>query len=109
MLRLALALSLLLPAAASAAPFGELPLQTLQGPARSLQATGVPGELLRWAPDGVELFHATRAGFGPPVHVVLGETDGLCPFVVAQPSGAMLILDDTDGGGLVVSVREPGG
>jgi len=112
MLRLALALVLLLPAAADAAPFGELPFQPSQGPARCLQATGVPGELVRWAPDGVDIFQATRSGFGPPVHVAFGEPDdveGLCPFLVTQPSGAALMLSERSGGGLDVAVREPGG
>ncbi len=111
MLRLAPALLTLaaLPAAASAAPFGELPFQPLQTPARCLQATGVPGELVRWAPDGVDVFQATRSGFGPPVRVVLRQVSGICPLVVTQPSGAALIVQEPYDGGLEVAVREPGG
>jgi hypothetical protein len=110
MLRLALALLLLLPAAADAAPFGELPFQPVPTPARCLQATGVPGELVRWVPDGVEVFQATRAGFGPPVRVALRQASGICPLVVTQPSGAALIVQlSEDQSGLEVAVREPGG
>jgi hypothetical protein len=110
MLRLALALLLLLPAAAEAAPFGELPFQPVQTPARCLQATGVPGELVRWAPDGMEVFQATRSGFGPPVHVALKQAFRVCPLVVTQPSGAALIVQVAeDNDGLEVAVREPGG
>src|SRR4051812_39746595 len=109
MLRAALALAILMPATAEATPFGELPFQPLQSPARCLRATGVPGELLRWAPDGAEVFQATRSGFGPPVHVVLGEAPGVCPIVATQPSGAALIVQDPYQGGLEVAVREPGG
>src|SRR3954454_13380042 len=110
MWRVALALLLLMPATADAAPFGELPFQSLPGPARCLRATGVPGELVRWAPDGVEFFQATRSGFGPPAHVVLGEASGVCPIVVSQPSGAALIVQQArDNSGLELAVREPGG
>jgi hypothetical protein len=110
MLKLALTLAILAASPASAAQFGELPFQPLQSPARCLQATGVPGELVRWAPDGVEVFQATRSGFGPPAHVVLGEASGVCPIVVSQPSGAALIVQQArDNSGLEVAVREPGG
>ena len=49
MIRLALALLMLasLPAAADAAPFGELPVQPVAFPARCLRATGAPGEVMR--------------------------------------------------------------
>ena len=109
MLKLALTLSILAASPASAAPFGELPFQPLQPAARCLRATGVPGELVRWAPDGVEAFQATRSGFGPPVHVVLGEAPGVCPIVATQPSGAALIVQQPYEGGIELAVREPGG
>jgi hypothetical protein len=109
MLKLALTLAILAASPASAAPFGELPFQPVQTPARCLQATGVPGELVRWAPDGVEVFQATRSGFSPPVHVVLGEAPGVCPIVATQPSGAALIIQQPYEGGIELAVREPGG
>ncbi len=109
MLKLALALAILAASPASAAPFGELPFQPLPAPARCLRATGVPGELMRWARDGVEVFQATRSGFGPPTHVVLGEAPGVCPAVATQPSGAALIIQDRSEGGLAIAVRDPGG
>jgi hypothetical protein len=109
MRRLALALLLVLPATAGAAPFGELPLQPVPGAARCLRATGVPGELLRWAPDGAEVLQATRSGFGAPLHVVLGDAPDLCPLVATQPSGAGLIEQEPYQGGAQVAVRDPGG
>ena len=108
-LPLALAFLLLIPATAGAAPFGELPFETLQSPARCLRATGVPGELVRWARDGAEVFQANRSGFGAPVHVVLGEAPAICPIVAAQPSGAALIVQEPYEGGIELAVREPGG
>jgi hypothetical protein len=108
-LALALAALFLMPAAAKAAPFGELPFQALPSPARCLQATGVPGELLRWAPDGAEVFQATRSGFGAPVHVVLGAAPSLCPLAVTQPSGAALIAQRPYDGGFDLALRDPGG
>jgi hypothetical protein len=106
---IALVVALLTPATAQAASFGELAPQPLQAPARCLQATGVPGELLSWAPDGAELFQATRAGFSPPAHVVLGEAPDACPLVATQPTGAGLIAQQPYDGGFGLAVREPGG
>jgi len=108
MLRLALALVLLLPATASAAPFRELPPLTVKQPGRCLQATGAPGEVARWAPDGADLVQATASGFGASVHVKLGDSYGECPVAAGQPSGAAVVaqlLED----GIGVAIRDPGG
>src|SRR5215468_10781895 len=91
------------------AGFGVLPFQPVEHPARCLRATGVPGELLRWAPDGVEVFQASRSGFGAPAHVVLGDAPGNCPVVATQPSGAAVIVQEPYAGGFEVAVRDPGG
>jgi hypothetical protein len=110
MRRLALALLLLamLPAAASAAPFGELPPMTVQSRGVCLRATGAPGEVVRWAPDGAELVQATASGFGASVHIKLDDSYGECPIAVSQPNGAAVVLQLLDDG-LGVAVREPGG
>src|SRR4051812_32811760 len=109
MLRLALVLLLLMPAAAAeAAPFGELTPLTVKHPARCLRATGTPGDVVRWAPDGAEIVQATASGFGAPVHIDLGERFGECPTAVAQPSGAALVMK-LRYDGIGVAVRDPGG
>ena len=97
MYRLALALLILAatPAAASAAPFGELSPLTVEHPARCLRATGAPGEVVRWAPGGADFLQATASGFGAPVHVALGDGFGDCPLAMAQPSGAAIVVEQT--------------
>src|SRR3954451_10457672 len=98
--RLALALLVLaaMPASASAAPFAELSPLTVKNPARCLRATGAPGEVVRWAPGGADFLPATAAGFGAPVHVALGDGFGGCPLAMAQPSGAAIVVEETDDG-----------
>ena len=110
MLRLALALLILatLPAAAAAAPFGELPVQPVQNPARCLRATGTPGEVVRWAPQGAEFLQATASGFGAPVKIGLGDSLLECPIAKAQPTGAAVVIEEVDDG-IAFAVREPGG
>ncbi len=110
MTRLALALLLLvsLPAAADAAPFGELPVQPVASPARCLRATGAPGEVVRWAPEGAEFLQATASGFGAPVKVALGDARIRCPVASAQPSGAAVVVAQVDDG-IAFAVRDPGG
>jgi hypothetical protein len=110
MSRLALALLILAaaPAAASAAPFGELAPLTVAHPARCLRATGAPGEVVRWAPGGADFLQATGSGFGAPVHVPLGDGFGDCPLATAQPSGAAVVVENTDDG-IAFAVRDPGG
>src|SRR4051794_18035743 len=108
--RLALALLILAatPAAASAAPFGELSPLTVQHPARCLRATGAPGEVVRWAPGGADFLQVTASGFGAPVRVALGDGFGDCPLAMAQPSGAAIVVKETNDG-IAFAVREPGG
>src|SRR3954471_16734861 len=109
MLRLALVLLLLMPAAAAeAGPFGELTPLTVKHPARCLRATGAPGEVVRWAPDGAEIVQATASGFGASVHIKLDDSFGECPIAVAQPSGAAVVLQQLDEG-IGVAVRDRGG
>jgi len=113
-IRLPLALLILavLPAAADAAPFGELPVQPVAFPARCLRATGAPGEVVRWAPEGAEFLQATASGFGAPVKVALGDAEIRCPVAVAQPGGAAAVVAQVDLGddfGLAFAARDPGG
>jgi hypothetical protein len=110
MSRLALALLILAatPAAAAAAPFGELAPLTVKSPARCLRATGAPGEVVRWAPGGADFLQATASGFGAPVHVALGDGFGDCPLAMAQPSGAAVVVGHTFDG-IAFAVRDPGG
>jgi hypothetical protein len=109
-IRLALALLILamLPAAAGAAPFGDLPVQPASASARCLRATGAPGEVVRWAPGGAEFLQATAAGFGAPVKVPLGDVPIRCPVARAQPSGAGVVVAQVDHG-IAFAVRDPGG
>jgi hypothetical protein len=97
-----------MPAAAEAAPFGELPPMTVKSPGLCLRATGAPGEVVRWAADGAEMVQATASGFGASVHVKLGQSYGECPITVAQPSGAAVVLQLLEEG-IGVAVRDPGG
>src|SRR3954471_14682909 len=110
MYRLALALLLLAitPAAAEAAPFGELSPLAVKHPARCLRATGAPGEVVRWAPGGADFVQATASGFGAPVHVALGDGFGDCPLAMAQPSGAAVVVEETSDG-IAFAVRDPAG
>ena len=110
MYRLALALLILaaMPAAAEAAPFGELPPVAVTNAARCLRATGAPGEVVRWAPQGAEFLQATASGFGAPVKIGLGDSFLECPVAVAQPTGAAVVIQRVDDG-IAFAVREPGG
>src|SRR3954454_18373636 len=110
MYRLALALLILAvaPAAAEAAPFGELPVQPVKDPARCLRATGAPGEVVRWAPEGAEFLQATATGFGAPVTVALGDAPISCPVAMARPSGAAVIVEQV-GDAIAFAARDPGG
>src|SRR3954447_12755256 len=71
-------LTLVLPAAAAAAPFGELPFRTVASAAVCVRPTGVPGELLRWTRGGVELMQARADGLVPTGTVRLGTVSD-CP------------------------------
>jgi hypothetical protein len=106
-LLLALATALLVPATASAAPFGELPFQTLSGGAACVRATGAPAELVAWAPDGARFLRATPSGLAEPSTVKLGEPRA-CPAAAAQPNGAGIVAVAIEGA-LAVALREPGG
>jgi hypothetical protein len=93
MLRLvlpALGLSLLVPATASAAPFGELPFRAVNGSATCLRATGTPGELVRQTKTAVQLLKATPAGLEPST-ALPADSIADCAEVVTRPSGAGLV------------------
>ena len=110
MSRLALALLILAvtSAAAKAAPFGELPPVAVKNPARCLRATGAPGEVVRWAPEGAEFQQATASGFSAPVKIALGDSFLECPVATAQPTGAAVVIEHVDDG-IAFAVRDPGG
>src|SRR4051812_6308899 len=78
------------PATAAAAPFGELPFQPVKGGVSCLRATGAPGELVAWAPDGARFVHATATGVADAGGVRLGPPSG-CPVAAAQASGAGVV------------------
>jgi hypothetical protein len=98
MYRLALVLLVLAiaPAAAAAAPFGELPAQSVQNPARWMRATGAPGEVVRWAPQGAEFLQPTGAA------VVIEEVDLLPdfdPIMLTRPDSVNVqVLTGASGG-----------
>ena len=92
-----------LPAAASGAPFGELPFRAVGGAASCLRAGGVPGELVRWTRGGVEV--ATVGGGVTPV--ALGDARE-CPVVVSAANGFTAVAAATEKG-VAIAVRDPGG
>ncbi len=106
-LLIALAAVALAPACASAAPFGELPFQTIPGGATCLRATGAPAELVAWAPDGARFLRATPSGLAPASSARLGAPQS-CPAATVKPNGAGVVAAPV-GDGLSVAVREPGG
>ncbi len=112
MLRFVLALLLpaSLPAGASAAGFGALPVLPVAPAARCLRATGAPGELVRWADGGALTEQATASGFGATSAIPLGDVLG-CPSAAAAPGGAGVLAATLNLGDISVGValRDPGG
>src|SRR4051794_8020716 len=110
---LTLVLSVLAPASASAARFGEPPFTALSSSATCLRATGLPGELVRWTGTGASFLQAGPTGLTPGAEVPAGGQLVDCPVVASQPNGAgVLAFVRQDGGatpGVGVSLREPGG
>src|SRR3954467_2888585 len=87
-----LGLLALIPSAASAAPFGELPFRAVSGSATCLRATGAPGELVRSTATGAQLLQAGPAGLTPVAQLPTTTDDsGDCPGVVARPGGAAIL------------------
>lgn len=109
MLRVALfaIAALFMPAAASAAPFGELPFAATGATATCLRATGAPGELVRSSRTGARFLQAGAAGIADSVLVETGTPQGECPQVASRPNGAAVIAQS--GSGLWVATREPQG
>ncbi len=110
----ALGLLALVPAAASAAPFGEPPLKAVSGAATCLRATGAPGELVRSTRNGAEILQAGAAGLTPVANLPLAGETGSCPRAAARPGGAGIVAfftsDPANGDSLVQGrLREPGG
>ena len=106
-LLIALAAALLVPPAASAAPFAELPFQSIPGGTTCLRPTGAPGELVAWAPGGARFMRAGAFGLSAATTVDLGDPR-TCPAAAAQPSGAAVVAA-AGSGGISVALREPGG
>jgi hypothetical protein len=98
----------LLPAPASAAGFGALPVLPVHPAGRCLRATGAPGELVRWRADGAELIQATPSGFGAATGVPLGDMLD-CPSAATRASGAGVIAAPLNLQGIGVALRDPGG
>jgi hypothetical protein len=95
------------PATATAAPFGELPFRPVSGAATCLQATGAPGELVRWVRDGAEVLEARADGLVPVTTVPLGKLRD-CPAAAGDAGGAAILAAPT-ADGIRIALREPGG
>lgn len=104
---LAAAAVLILPATASAAPYGELAPLPAGGAATCLRATGAPGELVRSSPTGARLMTVTAAGIADAGVVPTGVSADECPQVAARPGGAGVVAQS--GSVLWVATRDPGG
>jgi len=98
--------ALVVPASASAAPFGELPFSAADTGATCLRATGAPGELARSTRSGTRLLSVGAGGIAETDLVATGAPQGECAQVAASPSGAGVIAQS--GSGLWVATREPG-
>jgi len=103
---LALALAALVPAAAAAAPFGELPFASTGATATCLRATGAPGELMRSSRTGARFLQVGAGGIAESGLVETGTPQGECPQVASRPNGAAVIAQS--GSGLWVATRDPG-
>src|SRR4051812_42492721 len=93
---IALAAALLAPATTSAAPLAELPFQTVPDGVSCVRATGAPGELVAWAPEGARFARATPAGLTATTTAALGALTG-CPEGAAQANGAGVVAGPVDG------------
>ena len=109
-----LGLSLLAPAPAAAAPFGEPSLLGVGGTSGCLRATGAPGELAHVTGSRVRFLQASQAGLTVGRSLMTGDDRGACPRVAAKPGGAgVLAFTESDEVSEVMPVRahvrEPGG
>jgi hypothetical protein len=104
---LTLALAVLAPASASAAPFAEVPFAATAATATCLRATGAPGELVRSSRTGARFLQAGAGGIAESGFVETGAPQGECPPVASRPNGAAVIAQS--GSGLWVATREPAG
>jgi hypothetical protein len=102
-------LALLVPAPATAAPFGERPFRTVVGSADCLRATGAPGELM-WSTDAAVRF--LRAGESGLVHSGSLRADPVegCPRVAVAGGVGVLayVLGGRSAPAVFAHVREPG-
>jgi hypothetical protein len=101
---LALALAVLAPATANAAPVGELPFAATGAAATCLRATGAPGELVRSSRTGARFLQAGPAGIAESGFVETGTPQAECPQVASRPNGAAVIAQA--GSGLWVATRD---
>ena len=104
------AFTLVAPAPAAAAPFGELPFRTTSGTATCLRATGMPGELVRSTTSAIEVLTAGAAGIAPTANFGVKAKD--CPRAAARANGMGLIayVKETEDTSTVETIlREPGG
>jgi hypothetical protein len=115
MRRTVLTLALLfgvLPAAASAASFGEVAFRPAGGTATCLRATGLPGEVVRSTAAGAQFLQAGPGGLTPVADIAGDGTAQACPQAAARPNGVgVLALAVRVGSDVFVraSLREPGG
>jgi len=106
-------LLVLVPATASAAPFGELPFRPVSGTATCLRATGTPGELVRQSEQTVQLVTASPAGLTAGATLAADGIRG-CAETASWAGGGGLVAfavssDLEDELWARVYVREPGG
>src|SRR4051794_41061842 len=99
---IAVLLSLVLPASASAATLGEVPPLAGRGDAACVGATGTPGEFSLGTGTGVRFYAAAPAGFQLRQTVKLGEHFH-CELVRTRPGGAGLIVSENESGELVAT------
>jgi hypothetical protein len=108
-------LLLLIPAIASAAPFGEVPFRATGKTEGCLRATGLPGEIVRDTSRGAQFLQAGPGGLTRVAEVASGARIDGCPEAAARPGGAGVLAFATraeiggEGRAAVrVALREPG-
>jgi hypothetical protein len=100
------------PASASAAPFGEVGFRPAGGTATCLRATGLPGELVRSTATGAQFLQASPGGLTPVADVASEGEAQACPQAAARPNGAGIVAFALRAGSeafVRTSLREPGG
>ncbi|WP_037494736.1 hypothetical protein [Solirubrobacter soli] len=101
-----------MPAAASAAPFGEVGFRPAGGIATCVRATGLPGELVRSTATGAQFLQASAAGLTPTADVASDGDAKTCPQAAARPNGVGIVAFAVRSGSeafVRASLREAGG